>query len=251
MANTTISELPLSGPITGAEAIPVVQNNVTVQTTAGALFSQGVTNASTNIVPFAMYGTNYLGAFAFGNPNEQSKFVALADGSPGNYLTFQFIGGSINGINIPKNNPLVGSSITLTPATVTFVDEGQGLVPNQYTDFVNSIFEGFNLVSRIVTNNVDTVTTDPNYASVPYWNQMNYCNADTFFLMFQETGSIVQDSGNVSMTIPYGFKSYNGVGGFDVFGAGGQNLNNFTDMANFIRQLDTQFNNERPFLQQY
>ena len=251
MANTTISELPLAGPITGAEVIPVVQNGTTVKTTAGALFSQGVTNASTNIVPFATYGTNYMGANVFSPSEDQNKFVALADGSPGNYLTFQFIGGSINGINIAKNNPLVGTSITLTPTTVTFEDNGQGIVPNQYTDFINSIFEGFNLVSRIVTNNINTVTTDPPYGGTPYWNQVNYCNADTFFLMFQETGSVLQGGGNVSMTVPYGFKSYNGVGGFDLFGAQGQNLNDFQNMATFISQLDTQFNNEKPFLQQY
>ncbi len=37
MANVTISQLPQAGPITGSELVPVVQNGVTVQTTAQAL----------------------------------------------------------------------------------------------------------------------------------------------------------------------------------------------------------------------
>jgi hypothetical protein len=37
MANVTISQLPQAGPITGAELVPVVQNGVTVQTTAQSL----------------------------------------------------------------------------------------------------------------------------------------------------------------------------------------------------------------------
>lgn len=37
MANVTISQLPQAGPITGTELVPVVQNGVTVQTTAQAL----------------------------------------------------------------------------------------------------------------------------------------------------------------------------------------------------------------------
>ena len=37
MANVTISQLPAAGPITGDELVPVVQNGVTVHTTAQAL----------------------------------------------------------------------------------------------------------------------------------------------------------------------------------------------------------------------
>ncbi len=37
MANVTITQLPTAGPLTGAESVPVVQNGVTVQTTAAAL----------------------------------------------------------------------------------------------------------------------------------------------------------------------------------------------------------------------
>ena len=37
MANVTITELPQAGAITGTEAVPIVQNGQTVQTTASAL----------------------------------------------------------------------------------------------------------------------------------------------------------------------------------------------------------------------
>ena len=248
MSDIRITELPLAGPITGAEAIPVVQNGTTVQTTAGSLLSQGVTNASTNTLPFCMYSNNYMGTNYFGPTNNQNKFVALAASTnPANFLTFQFFGGSVNGINIPKNNPLVGSSITLTPSTVTFVDEGFGLVPSQYTDFVNSIMEGLNLVSRVVTKNTNDFPSNPPAGGAPYWNQINYCNADTYFLLFQETGAVPNSA---NMTTVYGFKSYNVGGGFNLWG--NFNLNDFTNMAQAIAMLnDPNYNfNQFPFLQQ-
>jgi len=210
--------------------------NLNTRTSKGNLLAQGVKNTSTDTLPFCMYGNTYLGAPVFGT-GDQDKFVALAESAtPSNYLTFQFIGGSINGVNIPLDNPLVGSSITLTPATVTFEDNGQGLVPNQYTDFINSIFEGFNLVSRIVTNNRDTIEPTPtNIGGIPYWNQINYCNADTYFLLFQETGSVPGES---NMITNWGFKSFNGLGNSILLGNNNENLNNFQTMANTLSNFE-------------
>ena len=37
MANVTILQLPTAGPLTGLESVPVVQNGVTVQTTASSI----------------------------------------------------------------------------------------------------------------------------------------------------------------------------------------------------------------------
>ena len=239
MANTTINQLPLAGAITGAESIPMDQDDITVKTTSGDLISQGVRNTSIITLPFAMYSNNYMGGVIFGPSGNQNKFVALAASLiPANFLTWQFFGGSINGINIATDNPLVGTSITLTPSTVTFEDNGFGLVPNQYTDFVNSIMEGLNLVSRIETKNRDTVVPDPDNGGNPYWNQMNYCNADTFFLLFQETGEL-QNSGSPILAASYGFKSYDGLGLSVLVGPGQpSNLNNFQEMSNSINQWD-------------
>ena len=39
MANVQITQLPAAGTITGTEAVPIVQNGVTVQTTTGAITS--------------------------------------------------------------------------------------------------------------------------------------------------------------------------------------------------------------------
>ncbi len=39
MANVQITQLPAAGTITGTEAVPIVQNGVTVQTTVGAITS--------------------------------------------------------------------------------------------------------------------------------------------------------------------------------------------------------------------
>ena len=39
MANVTITSLPTASALTGTEAVPVVQNGVTVQTTTGQIAS--------------------------------------------------------------------------------------------------------------------------------------------------------------------------------------------------------------------
>jgi len=246
-----ISQLPLADAITGAEAVPIGQGGATVQTTTGDLIAQGTSNKSTSTLPFAMYGNNYLGTIGFGLAGDQNKFAALAASTtPTDFLTWQFIGGVVNGVNIPLDNPLVGSSITLTPSTVTFTNTPRGLVPNQYTTFINSILEGLNLVSRIVTSEYAVIQSDPNNANGgvgrPYWNQMNYCDADTFFLLFQETGTI---PGGPDMTIPYGFKSYNGLGGFNLYENNYQNLNDFNVMKNFLQQMNST-QNQISFIQQ-
>ena len=242
-----ISQLPLADAITGAEAVPIGQGGATVQTTTGDLIAQGTSNKSTSTLPFAMYGTNYLGSSSFG-VGGQNKFVALAESTnPSHFLNWQFIGGVVNGVNIPLDNPLVGSSITLTPSTVTFTNTPRGLVPNQYTTFVNSILEGLNLVSRIVTSEYDVIAPDPVLgAGVPYWNQMNYCDADTFFLLFQETGSVPGES---DMTVAYGFKSYNSLGGFNLFGNNYQNLNDFVTMQSTLQAFNYS-DQQKPFIQQ-
>ncbi len=222
--------------------------NLNTRTSKGNLLAQGVKNTSTDTLPFAMYSNNYLGVACFGPAEDENKFVVLAASAvPTDYLTFQFIGGSINGINIAKNNPLIGTSITLTPATVTFEDNGFGLVPNQYTDFVNTIMESLNLVSRVVTKNRESFAPDPNVNGYPYWNQMNYCDADTFFLLFQETGAVQKGGITQSMTQPYGFQSYNGLGGFNFLGFG--DLNDFGNMRSNLQ--DYNFSNQNSFIQQY
>ena len=239
-----------NAPIPNEETFFVGYNsatNLNTRTSKGNLLAQGVKNTNTNTLPFCMYSNNYMGIPCFGNGEDENKFVALSNGSPGNFLTWQFIGGSINGINIPKNNPLVGTSITLTPTTVTFEDNGFGLVPSQYTDFVNSIMEGLNLVSRIETKNIDTVEPDPDNGGDPYWNQMNYCDADTFSLLFQETGAVEQGGLTIDMTVPYGFESYNGLGGFNLLGVG--DLNDFNVMKNNLQNF--KFQPQNGFVQQF
>lgn len=53
MADTKISGLPTAGPLTGAELVPVVQNNgsgnVTVKTTVSAIIRQAAVNENTTV----------------------------------------------------------------------------------------------------------------------------------------------------------------------------------------------------------
>ena len=55
MANVTITQLPQAGPIVGTEAVPIVQNGVTVQTTTGAIATGSagtVTSVAATVPPF-------------------------------------------------------------------------------------------------------------------------------------------------------------------------------------------------------
>ena len=44
MAQVSITQLPQARPLTGTEAVPIVQGGVTVQTTSGALAGAGALN---------------------------------------------------------------------------------------------------------------------------------------------------------------------------------------------------------------
>lgn len=86
MANVTILQLPTAGPLTGLESVPVVQNGVTVQTTASSIASVIV---NTGVLPIANGGTNSAatpttGAVAYGIG---SAYAFTAMGSPNQVLT--------------------------------------------------------------------------------------------------------------------------------------------------------------------
>ena len=86
MANVTITQLPTASALTGTEAVPVVQNGVTVQTTTGAI--QATSNLST--YPFLMtQATVALGASRY---ITTGAGMTTVDGGAGSTFAVNLVG---------------------------------------------------------------------------------------------------------------------------------------------------------------
>ena len=130
MSNITITQLPTAGALTGTEAVPVVQNGVTVQTTTGAI--QATSNLTT--YPFLMtQATSALGS---------SRYVATgsglstADGGAGSTFTINLTGAPLSlvtsgtGIQVKTNSTtLVNRTITITGSGLA-ITNGDGISGN-------------------------------------------------------------------------------------------------------------------------
>ena len=130
MSNITITQLPTAGALTGTEAVPVVQNGVTVQTTTGAI--QATSNLTT--YPFLMtQATSALGS---------SRYVATgsglstADGGAGSTFTINLTGAPLSlvtssaGIQVKTDvNTVVNRTISVTGSGLS-VTNGDGISGN-------------------------------------------------------------------------------------------------------------------------
>ena len=96
-AQVTITQLPTAGTITGTEAVPIVQNGVTVQTTASALA---------------------------GSPIQTQTFITLNQEptlANSRYL------GATNGLTLTASSPQGPVNVTTTGALLSVVNSGTGL----------------------------------------------------------------------------------------------------------------------------
>ena len=130
MSNITITQLPTAGALTGTEAVPVVQNGVTVQTTTGAI--QATSNLTT--YPFLMtQATSALGS---------SRYVATgsglstADGGAGSTFTINLTGAPLSlvtssaGIQVKTDvNTVVNRTISVTGSGLA-ITNGDGISGN-------------------------------------------------------------------------------------------------------------------------
>jgi len=92
MAQVTITQLPLAGPLTGSESVPIVQNGVTVQATTGAIAGAGALN-----FPFLTVGT--AAGLSQGRYLAAGSGLQLVDNGVGNSLQINLTGAaqSLNG----------------------------------------------------------------------------------------------------------------------------------------------------------
>jgi hypothetical protein len=84
-AQVTITQLPSAGALTGTEAVPIVQNGVTVQTTTGAVAGAGALN-----YPFLTTGST--GGLTQARALTAGTGLSLADGGAGTTLQVNMTG---------------------------------------------------------------------------------------------------------------------------------------------------------------
>ena len=115
MANVQITQLPTAGALNGTEAVPVVQNGVTVQTTTGAI--QATSNLST--YPFLM--TQATGALGSSRYITTGAGMTTVDGGAGSTFAINLTGANLSLVTSPAGiqvktdvNTIVNRSIAVT-----------------------------------------------------------------------------------------------------------------------------------------
>ena len=113
MAQVTITQLPLAGPLTGSESVPIVQNGVTVQSTTGAIAGAGALN-----FPFLTVGT--AAGLSQGRYLAAGSGLQLVDNGVGNSLQInltdaaQSLNGAGNGFMVKTGaNTLINRLLTV------------------------------------------------------------------------------------------------------------------------------------------
>jgi hypothetical protein len=117
MANIQITQLPSAGTITGTEAVPIVQNGVTVQTTTGAIAAspaQTQTFLTVNLEP-TLANSRYVGVAAG---------LTISDGGAQGLFQIGTTGALSSLINAGNGIMAKTGSTTLTPRTLQVSGQG-------------------------------------------------------------------------------------------------------------------------------
>jgi len=118
MANVTITQLPNAGALTGTEAVPIVQNGVTVQTTTGAI--QATSNLST--YPFLM--TQATGALGSSRYITTGAGLTTVDGGAGSTFAINLTGANLSLVTSPLGIQVKTGVNTLTNRTIAVSGSG-------------------------------------------------------------------------------------------------------------------------------
>jgi hypothetical protein len=117
MANIQITQLPSAGAITGTEAVPIVQNGVTVQTTTGAIAAspaQTQTFLTVNLEP-TLANSRYVGV---------ASGLTISDGGAQGLFQIGTTGALSSLINAGNGIMAKTGSTTLTPRTLQVSGQG-------------------------------------------------------------------------------------------------------------------------------
>ena len=152
-AQVTILQLPAAGAITGTEAVPIVQNGVTVQTTTGAIAaspSQTYTYLTVTQTP-QLPNSRYFGA---------TNGLALTDGGAQGVFNISSTGALLSLVNSGTGIQVKTSSTAITGRSIAIansglsVTDGDGIAGNptlsltgQALNLANASFNGFMVLS--------------------------------------------------------------------------------------------------------
>jgi hypothetical protein len=169
-----------------------------------------VTPVASDFINVQSYNRWVYGQDAWSGGSKWDTIASEVDQS--DYLTFKFIGGTANGRPIPKDQ--TGQSITVDYTNLTYRDDGFGLFPVNYVDFINGIFQSQSLYTRITgsLNNTQYVVFPEITGSIGFTG--SYCVVDDFSFYFLEKGQI--DGSDIEVVL-YTVKSTNGVNIADSF----------------------------------
>ena len=152
-AQVTILQLPAAGAITGTEAVPIVQNGVTVQTTTGAIAAsptQTYTYLTVTQTP-QLPNSRYFGA---------TNGLALTDGGAQGVFNISSTGALLSLVNSGTGIQVKTSSTAITGRSIAIansglsVTDGDGIAGNptlsltgQALNLANASFNGFMVLS--------------------------------------------------------------------------------------------------------
>jgi hypothetical protein len=120
-AQVTILQLPAAGAITGTEAVPVVQNGVTVQTTTGAIAaspSQPYTYLTVNQTP-QLANSRYVGA---------TNGLSITDGGAQGLFNISSSGALLSLVNSGTGFQVKTSGTTIAPRSFTVSGVGLNII---------------------------------------------------------------------------------------------------------------------------
>jgi len=128
MPQLSITQLPQAGALTGSEPLPIVQNGVTVQTTAGAVAGAAALN-----YPFVTFGST--AGLTQARQITAGSGISLADGGVGSTLAVNLTGAALSlnssgtGIQVKTASNTV-TARTLAVGTGLSIADGSGVSGN-------------------------------------------------------------------------------------------------------------------------
>jgi len=210
-AQVAITQLPAAGAITGTEAVPIVQNGVTVQTTTGAISaspSQVYTYLTVNQTP-QLANSRYVGV---------SNGLSITDGGAQGLFNISTTGALLSLVNSgtgfqvkTSSTAITGRSIAVT-GTGLSISNGDGIAGNPTIALAGQVLS----LANLSANGLMTITTGGvlNATSiVGTANQIGIVNGDG--IGGAPTISIVSDAtlpGTGGVVIPKGTTGQQPVG---------------------------------------
>jgi hypothetical protein len=156
-----------------------ITDNTGATTVIGSGGGGSVTPVASDFINVQSYSRWVYGLDAWSGGSKWDTIASEVDQS--DYLTFKFLGGTANGRPIPKDQ--TGQSITVDYTNLTYRDDGFGLFPVNYVDFINSIFQSQSLYTSI------TGSTTLEYNSAIGFTG-SFCLTDDFLFIFSEEGQV-------------------------------------------------------------